>query len=153
MPATLGSPDEVVWVRIRDLRWCQDTCGGARKTRRISKGFEDASGKWVPEKGTIDVVRTPDGLVTLDHTRLRVAERYGIERVTARVHNADDLLPTSPPCPKDMPLDRLEHFRDVATRLGEPAPRTWGDLVRVRASSNGLGPTGTATQPTLLGAK
>lgn len=143
----------MVWVRIRDLRWCQTSCGSAKKTPKIIRGFEDAGGRWVPEKGTIDVVRTRDGLVTLDHTRLRVAERFGVDRVTARAHNADDLLPTSPPYPKNMPLERLESFRRVAARLEMPEPRTWGDLVKIRSVDNGLGPTGTATPPALRGAK
>ncbi len=149
----MSGPDEVVWVRIEDLRWSQTTCGNRVKTPEIIRGFEEAGGKWVPEKGTIDAVRTSEGLVTLDHTRLRVAERFGIDRVTVRVHNADDLLPSSPPYPTNMGPRRLRSFRRAAAKSGVPSPQTWGDLVRIRCARNGLDPTGTAIPPKLRGVK
>lgn len=141
----------MVWVNIRDLRWCQTDCGGPLKTPRLVREFAAAGGKWLPEKGTIDVVATSDGLVTLDHTRLRVAERFGIERVTARVHSPGDPLPAQP-YPNYMDAKRRRSFERAANSAEMARPRTWGDLIAIRSKLNGLGPTGTTQPPDLLGA-
>src|SRR5580704_10663868 len=65
-----------------ELRFTQRTAGG--------KGRADALRASMGERGydgdPIDVVRTPDGLVTVDNTRPAVALEQGISSIPANVH-------------------------------------------------------------------
>lgn len=83
----------------------------------------------------IDVVRTTDGLVTLDHTRAAVALEHGITNFPARVYSPTDRLPQS--------MIDIERFGSNA--------RTWGDAIEYRAGSQipPLPPTGTTKPPKL----
>jgi filamentous hemagglutinin len=80
----------------------------------------------------VDVVRSADGLVTVDHTRAAVALEYGIRGIPARVHSPTDVLPSS-----------------MTGRFG-PAT-TWGDAAAYRAATQRppLPSTGTVTPPRL----
>jgi hypothetical protein len=78
----------------------------------------------------VDVVATPDGLTTIDNTRVAVAQELDIPEIPINVHAPDDPLPD-----------------DMAGRFG-PA-ETWGDALAYRTSNQRppLGPTGTPTRP------
>src|SRR5690606_14629112 len=98
---------------------------------------------WEPDQGAIDVIKTPDGLVSLDNTRVAVAQELGLPAITARVRGWNEPLPT------DFPEGRLASFARKAEKLGLPMPTnlTWGDLFTVRTMDNKLPPSGTATRP------
>ena len=80
------------------------------------------------------MVRTPDGLVTVDHTRAAVAVEKGVGTLQARVYEASD------PLPKDMLANK---------RFGDAT--TWGEAAAYRAGNQRppLPPTGTKTIPKL----
>jgi filamentous hemagglutinin len=86
----------------------------------------------------IDVVDTPDGLVTVDHTRAAVARELGISQIPVRVHAPND------PLPADMVNRPWNSRRQTAT--------TWGEAVALRGAGQKppLGPTGTPTPPRLM---
>jgi RHS repeat-associated protein len=84
---------------------------------------------------TIDVVRTPAGLVSIDNTRIAVARELGISRIRARIHDAGELL------------------RGLNRRRFAPA-RTWGEALAARTSRQRrprVGPEGTDRPPRMPG--
>ncbi len=123
-----------------DVRFTQRTAGGGDPPRAPKLREQMAEG-WDPDLGPIDVIETPEGLLSLDNTRVAVAQELGIPKITARVHGLDDLLPT------DFPADRLASFQRKAAKLGLPEPKTWGDLFKIRTQSSRLPATGAATRP------
>lgn len=125
-----------------DIRFTQRSAGGGRPPRTPGMRQDLADG-WNPDYGPVDVIQTPDGLLSIDNTRIAVAQELGLPRVTARLRGADELLPDSFPAP------RLESFRRKAARLGLSEPRTWGDIFDIRLQDNRLGPTGRAQRPRL----
>jgi len=99
------------------------------------------SGGWDPSKGNLDVVQTEKGLVTLDNTRPAVARELGIDEVTGKVHSlTDPLLPG---------FAEQREFAKQAAELGLDAPRTWGDVLRIRTMRNNLPVEGTPAVPRL----
>jgi RHS repeat-associated protein len=132
-----GTPQEtadvVELVNPADLRWSQTTAGGKGRGAQIRESMSAKGWDGPP----IDVVRTPDGLVTVDHTRAAVALELGITQVPARVHAPSDALPS------DM-LTRPWN------RSGATAS-TWGEAVELRGAgqSPSIGPTGSPTPPKL----
>jgi len=119
---------EVINVNPAELRWTQTTAGGG--------GRADVLRESIGSKGyvgdPIDVVRTVDGLVTVDHTRAAVALEQGITSIPATVHLPTDLLPAS-----------------MAGRFGNAT--TWGEAAAYRAANQRppLPPTGTPNPPKL----
>jgi RHS repeat-associated protein len=128
VPAGEAASGEVQMVKPSELRWTQRTAGG--------RGRADGLRQSMAERGyagdPIDVVKTTDGLVTVDHTRPAVALEQGIERIPARVHAPADPLPA-----------------EMAGRFGKA--KTWGDAAAYRGASQDppLPPTGTTTPPRL----
>ena len=80
----------------------------------------------------VDAVRTPDGIVTIDNTRIAIARELGIPEVPVKIHLPSDPLPES----------MLGRFGDA---------KTWGEalLHRTGGQRPPLGPTGTPTIPRL----
>src|SRR5204863_12378 len=82
----------------------------------------------------VDVVETPSGLVSIDNTRLAVAQALGLSRVPVRVHGLNDPLPAS----------------WAGWRFG-PEAKTWGEALLHRCTTSGLSPFGTAERPKVPG--
>ena len=80
----------------------------------------------------IDVVETPSGIVTVDHTRAAVALEQGITSIPATLHLPTDLLPA-----------------DMSGRFGSAT--TWGEAAEYRAANQRppLPADGTPTPPRL----
>ena len=119
---------EVINVNPAELRWTQTTAGG--------NGRADVLRQSIAENGyvgpPIDVVKTADGLVTVDHTRAAVALEQGIKSIPATLH-----LPTDP-----LPPSMIGRFGNATT---------WGEAAAYRAARQRppLPPTGTPIPPKL----
>ncbi len=101
------------------VRFPQQAAGGGKPPRAPILRKQLAGG-WDPDFGPVDVIDTPEGLLSLDNTRVAVAQELGIARITVRVREVGELLPSN------FPVGRLRFFEDKALRLGLPPPRTWG---------------------------
>ena len=121
-------------VNPAELRWSQTTAGGRGRAAKYRESL--ARDGW-KEGEFIDVVRTPDGLATLDHTRAAVALELNMTKIPARFHNASDALPA------DMLTRPWNRAGDTAT--------TWGEALRLRGAGQTppIGPTGSPTPPRL----
>ena len=131
-------------VNPNSIRYTQRSAGGGRPPR-APQLRESLAGGWDPNFGPIDVIRTPDGLLSLDNTRVAVAQELGLPQVTARVRGTDELLPSG------FPARRLRSFENKAKKLGLQSPRTWGDLFQIRTMDNRLPATGTSQRPRMPG--
>ncbi len=131
--ASADSSERVLEVNPKELRWSQTTAGGRGRADAIRQSMSEKG--WAGEP--IDVVKTPDGLVTVDHTRAAVALELGIEKVPVRVHMPNESLPA------DMRSRPWNRFGQTA--------ETWGEAVKLRGAGQtpSLGPTGTSTPPRL----
>ncbi|MEM6472768.1 MAG: hypothetical protein AAF802_24615 [Planctomycetota bacterium] len=129
-------------VDPNDVRFTQTSAGGGNPPRAPDLRKKLESG-WDPDQGPIDVIDTPDGLLSLDNTRVAVAQEKGIPKITARVRQPDELLPD------DFPEPRLRSFNRKAKKLKMDPPKTWGDLFEIRTRDNGLPSTGTTTRPSM----
>jgi hypothetical protein len=130
VPTKLDQPlpvQEAVWLDPATLRWSQRTAGGNGGADRLRASMRKKGYSGDP----IDVVQTPDGLTTIDHTRPMVAMELGIERIPARVHDPTDLVPP-----------------DMYKRFGRT---TWGQVLakRLARQKPPLPPTGTTVRPAL----
>jgi hypothetical protein len=114
------------YISPTKLRWTQRTAGGRGRAAVLRKSMAERGWDGSP----IDVVRTSDGLVTVDHTRAVVALELGINSIPVHIH-----LPSDP-----LPVDMIGRFG--------PA-QTWGDAIAYRAANQRppLPPTGTTEIP------
>ena len=121
-------------VNPAELRWSQTTAGGNGRAANYREIL--ARDGW-KEGEFIDVVRTPDGLVTVDHTRAAVALELNMTEIPARFHNLAD------PLPADMLSRTWNQAGDTAT--------TWAEALRLRGAGQTppIGPTGSPTPPRL----
>jgi filamentous hemagglutinin len=112
-----------------ELRFTQRTAGGNGRADQWRQRFDQ--GNYGPP---IEVVNTPDGLVTVDHTRAAVAVEKGVPTLKARVYQASDPLPQG--------MIDTKRFGDATT---------WGEAAAYRAANQRppLPPTGTTTLPKL----
>jgi filamentous hemagglutinin len=80
----------------------------------------------------VDAVRTPDGIVTIDNTRIAIARERGITEVPVKIRLPSDSLPES-----------------MLGRFGEA--KTWGEalLYRTGRQQPPLPSTGTPVSPRL----
>ncbi|GHU01930.1 hypothetical protein FACS1894154_11890 [Betaproteobacteria bacterium] len=119
---------ELININPAELRWTQRTAGGNGRADvlRESIGTNGYSG------APIDIVRTVDGPVTVDHTRAAIALEQGITSIPATVHLSSEALPSS-----------------MIGRFGSAT--TWGEAAAYRAANQRppLPPTGTTTPPKL----
>ena len=78
----------------------------------------------------VDAVRTPDGITTIDNTRVAVARELGIKEIPVRVHAPNEPLPP-----------------DMIGRFGDA--KTWGEALAQRTGNQRppLPPTGTPDAP------
>ncbi|WP_309400922.1 RHS repeat-associated core domain-containing protein [Cerasicoccus maritimus] len=123
------------------IRYSQRRAGGGSPPRapglreQISKG-------WDPDLGPIDIIDTGRGYVTLDNTRVAIAQELGIRQIAVRIRKPTDLIDNFPP-------GRMEFFEGKAKKLKLEQPTTFGDLLEIRTLDNRLSPTGTATRPAM----
>ncbi|MBE2197081.1 MAG: hypothetical protein IAE79_00630, partial [Anaerolinea sp.] len=125
---TASLNNEIVYVNPAELRWTQRTAGGRGRAANYRESM--AIHGW--DSPPIDVVSTPDGLVTVDHTRATIALEMNMQTVPARIHFPSDPLPSS-----------------MANRFGSST--TWGEAIAYRAANQipPLSPTGTTIPPRL----
>ena len=111
-----------------DIRFSQTTAGGRGRAAQLreSMGRNGFNGP------AVDAVQTPDGIVTLDNTRIAIARELGIPEVPVKIRLPSDRLPDS----------MLGRFGDA---------QTFGEALIQRTSRQRppLGPTGTPTTPRL----
>ena len=109
-----------------DVRFSQRTAGGNGRAEVL----RDSMGKKGWKGEPVDAVRTPDGVTTLDNTRVAVARELDMKEVPVRVHAPNEPLPKS-----------------MIGRFG-PA-KTWGEALANRTSRQipPLPPTGTLDAP------
>jgi RHS repeat-associated protein len=124
-----GAPEsETQIVKLSELRRTQSTIGKAKAAYWRKKIADEGGYTGDP----IDVVKTPDGLATLDHTRATVSLEQGFITIQARVHLPSEPLPAS-----------------MIGRFG--AAKTWGEAAAYRAANQvpPLPPTGLPGLPPL----
>ena len=119
---------QVININPADLRWTQTTAGGNGRADSIRASMTENGYNGPP----IDVIKTPSGIVTIDHTRAAVALEQGITSIPATVHLPSDLLPAN-----------------MADRFGTAT--TWGEAAAYRAVNQRppLPADGTPTPPKL----
>jgi hypothetical protein len=109
-----------------EIRFSQNTAGG--------RGRADILRQSMGEKGwagdPVDAVRTPDGVTSIDNTRVAVARELGVDKIPVRVHAPNEPLPP-----------------EMAGRFGNAT--TWGEALAQRTASQRppLPPTGTLDAP------
>jgi RHS repeat-associated protein len=112
LPGVAGDAAEKGLLRVdpNDLRFSQTTAGGNGRAEAIRKSMQDNG--WIGPP--VDVVRTENGrLVTIDNTRVAVAQELGITDIPATIHSLDDVLPEG-----------------MIGRFGDA--ETWGDALKHR---------------------
>jgi hypothetical protein len=116
------------WVDPNEIRFSQTTAGGGGRATKLRASMAKDGWKGDP----IDVVETPDGLATLDNTRVAVAQELRMTEIPVRVHSADERLPQAM-------ID--------AERFGPST--TWGEALAFRTAQQHprIGPSGTLTRP------
>lgn len=129
------------------IRFTQRTAGGSAPGEPPrTPGFRASmqGGKWIG--APLDAVRINGQLVSLDNTRLALAQELGFKQVPVVEYAPTDRLPAA----------QVDRFRETWESLRKkhpnlPEPKTWADAVRIRSLSNRLPANGTATRPHLAG--
>ena len=124
-----GATPPVQQIPPEQLRFSQRTAGGNGRADK-QRAYVDAHGTIM---SPVDAVRTPDGLVTIDNTRIAVAREKGLSEVPVRVWDPSDPLPP-----------------DMAKRFD--GPQTWGEALQKRLLGQLPSPlpaTGTTEIPSL----
>jgi hypothetical protein len=98
-------------VDPNDLRFSQTTAGGGGRASQLRESMRNG---W--NGPAIDVVETPQGLVTIDNTRVAVARELGISEIPVKVRLPSDPLPSS-----------------MLGRFGNA--KTWGEAVQFRTGN------------------
>ena len=119
---------QIIDVNPAELRWTQTTAGGNDRADAMRASMAKNGYNGPP----IDVVKTPSGIVTVDHTRAAVALEQGITSIPATLHLPTDLLSA-----------------EMAGRFGSAT--TWGEAAAYRAANQRppLPADGTPTPPKL----
>ncbi len=133
--ALLGLGVGVILIDPAELRWTQRTAGGRGRADILRESLSRRGWEGPP----IDVVETPEGMVTVDHTRAAVALELNLGKIPARVHQPSD------PITREYAIRRGFIFPD-----GRVAA-TWGEAIAARAARQRppLPPTGTSIPPRL----
>ena len=126
----IASTPETRLLSPSELRFSQRTAGGRGRVQELRPSMAERGWDGPP----IDAVRTPEGIVTIDNTRVALAQELGIGRIPVRVWNPSDPLPQA-------------FIRE--RRFG--ASRTWGEVLAHRTGRQRppLDPTGTTQRPRL----
>jgi RHS repeat-associated protein len=125
-------------VNPATLRFSQTSAGGNGRAAVLRESMKNNGWDGPP----VDVVETPEGLVTIDNTRVAVARELGISEIPVRVHKPTDPLPgemlTGPNGPR------------FSNSSGESAT-TWGEAAAIRGGNQNppLPPSGTPNPPRL----
>lgn len=108
------------------LRFSQCTAGGNGRAITLRESMRAHGWDGPP----VDVVETEGGLVTIDNTRVAVAQELGLKEIPISIHALDEALPD------------LMHTRFRGSR-------TWGEALDQRTKSQAppLPVEGTATRP------
>ncbi len=120
---------DVIMVDPKILRFSQNSAGGRGRATPLRESM--SSNGWNGDP--VDVVITPEGyLVTIDNTRVAIAQELGISKIPVRIHNWSEGLPTS-----------------MTGRFG--TAQTWGEALIHRTSRQKppLPPSGTEQRPRL----
>lgn len=136
-----NSVGKIKWIDPTVLRYSQRTAGGNGRAASIRQSMQ--TNGWVPEEGPINAILTKKGLVAFDNTRPAVAVELGLKKVTTKVHDLTD------PLPSDFPAEQLQFLIQKADKHGLPHPSTWEDALRIRTTDNGL-PLEGKTMPAAL---
>jgi filamentous hemagglutinin len=93
-----------------------------------------AQNGWAGEP--VDAIRTPDGVTTIDNTRVAAARELGVDKIPVRVHDPNEQLPS----------DMLKTMR-----FGDA--KSWGEALTYRTARQkpALPPTGTLDPPSMPG--
>ena len=128
----VASTPETQLLSPSELRFSQRTAGGGGGVQELRPSMAERGWDGPP----IDAVRTPEGIVTIDNTRVALAQELGIGRIPVRVWNPSDPLPQA----------MIERGRFGASR-------TWGEALayRIGRQRPPLDPTGTIQRPRLPG--
>jgi hypothetical protein len=129
--AAEAATEGVLRVNPKTLRFSQTTAGGGGGAEMLRESMKAKGWEGPP----VDVVRTSEGLTTLDNTRVAVAQEQGMSSIPVRVHEATESLPES--------------------MLGRPwdsagnTAKTWGEALKLRTQGQRplLSPTGTPEAP------
>ncbi|MFT3684300.1 MAG: RHS repeat-associated core domain-containing protein [Phycisphaerales bacterium] len=129
-----GVCGDVVEGDPRLLRWLQRDAGGPSKTRFVRETMQQGAWPGQTPPTPIDVVLTPEGLASVDHTRATIAIQLGWKTVPMRIHALNEPLPPG---------------MIASGRFGSSL--TWGDAAAFRAANQNppLPPSGTTTPPAL----
>lgn len=116
-----------------DVRFSQNTAGGRGRADALRKSMGENGWQGDP----VDGVRTPDGVTTIDNTRVAVAREQGIESIPVRVHEPGEPLPP----------DMQPGPDGTGGRFG--SAKTWGEALANRTANQKppLPPTGTDQPP------
>jgi filamentous hemagglutinin len=117
-------------VNPTTLRFSQTTAGGRRRGTALLASMREHGWNGPP----VDVVETPQGLVTIDNTRVAIAQKLGMKEIPVQIHSVTEPLP-----------------REMLGRFGQA--KTWGEALIHRTSNQRppLPPSGTVTGPQIAG--
>ena len=104
--------ENVTYINPAQLRWTQRTAGGRGRGALLRESLREKGWDGPP----IDVVKTPSGMVTVDHTLAAVALELGMSKIPVRVHRPHDKLP-----------------QEMVGRFGSST--TWGEAIAQRAGN------------------
>jgi hypothetical protein len=114
------------------VRFSQTSAGGRGRAEALRRSLAEKG--WAGEP--VDAVRTPDGVTTIDNTRVAVARELGMDKIPVRVHDPNEPLPSD--------VLKTERF-GVA--------KTWGEALAHRTAHQrpALPPSGTLDPPRMPG--
>jgi len=124
--------DDVITVSPSELWFSQRTAGGNGRAKKLRASIRKQGFIYDPAN-PVTVIRTPNGLTTIDNTRVAVAQELQLDKITVVVKNYDESLPP---------------IMVKARRFGEA--KTWGEALRYRTSHQRpepLPPYGTPVRP------
>jgi hypothetical protein len=129
--AEVGVQGEAVTVQQlspSSIRFSQHTAGGRGRATVLRQSMSESGWAGPP----VDAVATPDGVVTIDNTRVAIARELGLSQIPVTVHAPEEFLPAS-----------------MVGRFGEA--KTWGEALAHRTASQRppLPATGTIESPRL----
>ncbi len=129
---SVASKPKAQLLRPFEMRFSQRTAGGAGRVQELRPSMAEQGWNGPP----IDAVRTPEGIVAIDNTRVALAQEFGIKLIPVRVWNPSDPLPP-------VMIER--------ERFGPS--QTWGEALAYWAGRQRppLDPTGTTRRPRLPG--
>jgi len=129
--AERDSRPSVLKVDPNKLNFSQNSAGGNGRYASRTESVKQNGSLMEP----IDVVEVNGKLVSLDNTRVLVAQEQGLSEIYMRLRQATDALPT-----------------DEITKMRFPGAQTWGEAVGQRTGNQRppLPPRGTPNRPRVI---